>query len=96
MGIQETACTYLPRQSVRRTEVSAHLNGPQHLCKITRLSTDCGILNPWRTRLTKDDKVFDKVFVVTRLQSIWWGDERVAWTTNTEKLNKCLDKKNVD
>lgn len=58
--------------------------GPEYLYENPRRNTDGGILNPCRACLTKDDKVFDKVFVVTMLQSICWGDERVAWTISTQ------------
>lgn len=46
--------------------------------------------------VTKNDKILDKVFVVTMLQSIQQGDKSPVGPLALEKLNKCVEKKNVD
>lgn len=57
--------------------------GSGYFCEIPVLNTDGGILNPSDLVITKDDKDLDKVFVVTMLQSVQWGDKGVAWNIST-------------
>jgi hypothetical protein len=57
----------LQKQLVTVTEIYCSLELALSIYENPRRSTDGGILNPCRTCLTKDDKVFDKVFVVTML-----------------------------
>lgn len=62
-------------------------------CEIPVLSTDAGILNPYRPCYYKDVKDLDKVFVVTVLYRVSNGEiKELHGTLTLKKLNQCVEK----